>query len=62
MSYDTRPLITLDEKNAFLEDAIQNETLLFFEHDTRHELISVKQTEKGIRMKENYSFDSYFSK
>ena len=62
MGYDTRPLITLDEKKSFLEDAFKKETLLFFEHDPRHELISIKQTEKGIRMKENYSFDSYFSK
>ena len=62
MGYDTRPLITLDEKNTFLEDAVQKETLLFFEHDPHHELISIQQTEKGVRMKENYSFDSYFSK
>ncbi len=62
MGYDTRPLITLEEKKTFLEDAFKKETLLFFEHDPRHELISIKQTEKGIRMKENYSFDSYFSK
>jgi len=62
MGYDTRPLITLDEKNTFLEDAVQKETLLFFEHDPYHEIISIQQTEKGIRMKEHYSFDSYFSK
>ena len=62
MSYDTRPLITLNEKNTFLIDAVQKETLLFFEHDPIHELISIHQTEKGVRMKENYSFDSYFSK
>ena len=61
MSYDTRPLVTLDEKSAFLEDAVQKETLLFFEHDPYHELISIQQTEKGIRMKDHYSFDSYFS-
>ena len=62
MSYDTRPLVTLNEKRAFLEDAVQKETLLFFEHDPYHEIISIQQTEKGIRMKEHYSFDSYFSK
>ena len=62
MSYDTRPLITLNEKKAFLIDAVQKETLLFLEHDPIHELISIHQTEKGVRMKENYSFDSYFSK
>ena len=62
MSYDTRPLVTLDEKRDFLENAVQKETLLFFEHDPYHELISIQQTEKGIRMKEHYSFDSYFSK
>jgi len=34
---------------------------LFFEHDPHNELISLQKTEKGIRMKEQYRFDSYFS-
>ncbi len=60
MGYDTRPLLTLAEKSVFLKDAVQKNTLLFLEHDPYHELISLKQTEKGVRMNEHFSLDAYF--
>ncbi|HFS67401.1 MAG TPA: MBL fold metallo-hydrolase, partial [Flavobacteriia bacterium] len=47
MGYDTRPLLTLDEKKLFLDQAINEEYYLFLEHDAHHELCTVKQTEKG---------------
>ena len=46
---------------ALVIDAVKKETLLFLEHDPYHELISLKETEKGVRMKEQYNLDSYFS-
>ncbi len=49
MAYDTRPLLTLDEKSAFLSEAIANNYYLFFEHDRSVELCSLKQTDRGIR-------------
>jgi glyoxylase-like metal-dependent hydrolase (beta-lactamase superfamily II) len=49
MAYDTRPLLTLDEKKKLLEEAIANNYFLFFEHDRTVELCSLKQTEKGVR-------------
>ncbi len=61
MGYDTRPLLTLVEKNSFLIDALQKKTLLFLEHDPYNELISLKQTEKGVRMDESFNLDYYFS-
>jgi len=61
MGYDTRPLLTLDEKSAFLKEAEENDVLLFLEHDPNHEIISLKKTEKGVRMKDSYRLDSYFS-
>ena len=61
MGYDTRPLLTLDEKSAFLKEAEENDVLLFLEHDPNHEIISLKKTEKGVRMKASYRLDSYFS-
>ena len=61
MGYDTRPLLTLDEKSAFLKEAEENNVLLFLEHDPNHEIISLKKTEKGVRMKASYRLDSYFS-
>jgi glyoxylase-like metal-dependent hydrolase (beta-lactamase superfamily II) len=52
MSYDTRPLITLDEKEKFLKEAADKGYVLFFEHDLYHEACTVEETEKGIRVKE----------
>lgn len=49
MAYDTRPLITLDEKAAFLKRALENNWILFFEHDPVHECCTLRMTEKGIR-------------
>ncbi len=54
MSYDTRPLITLQEKEAFLKEAAQNNYVLFFEHDLYHECCNLMETEKGIRQKETF--------
>lgn len=52
MGYDTRPLLTLDEKAKFLKDAAENNYYLFLEHDAHNEIITVEETEKGIRLKE----------
>ena len=60
MGYDTRPLKTLEEKSLFLEKALKDDYLLFMEHDANNELISLKKTEKGVRFKESFKFDSYF--
>jgi hypothetical protein len=49
MAYDTRPLITMTEKKAFLETALRNRWKLFFEHDPKTECCSLKATERGIR-------------
>ncbi|MBK7817973.1 MAG: MBL fold metallo-hydrolase [Sphingobacteriaceae bacterium] len=52
MAYDVRPLYTLKEKTHLLSEAAKNNWLLFFEHDNSVELISLEQTEKGVRRKE----------
>jgi len=54
MSYDTRPLITLEEKEAFMKEAARNNYILFLEHDILHECCSVHETEKGVRLKETF--------
>ncbi len=61
MGYDTRPLLTLKEKEAFLNEAADNNYYLFLEHDAHNELITVKHTEKGVRLKENYNFRDIFN-
>ena len=60
MGYDTRPLITLSEKEAFLKEAADKEYYLFLEHDSVNEICTVKHTEKGIRLNQTYSFKELF--
>ncbi|WP_186758022.1 MBL fold metallo-hydrolase [Echinicola salinicaeni] len=55
MGYDTRPLKTLEEKKAFLEEAAEKEYILFLEHDPVHECCTVKMTEKGVRLDQTFS-------
>jgi glyoxylase-like metal-dependent hydrolase (beta-lactamase superfamily II) len=49
MGYDMQPLLTLDEKELFLNEALKNNFTLFFEHDPVNECCKVQLTEKGIR-------------
>ncbi len=58
MAYDTRPLITLTEKAAFLKEATDNNYILFFEHDPLTECCSLQLTEKGARLKESFPLNS----
>jgi glyoxylase-like metal-dependent hydrolase (beta-lactamase superfamily II) len=55
MGYDTRPLLTLEEKEAFLNEAADQGYILFFEHDPVHECCTVKRTEKGVRVDQTFS-------
>tara|TARA_R110002072_G_scaffold235697_3_gene393344 strand:+ start:8531 stop:9394 length:864 start_codon:yes stop_codon:yes gene_type:complete len=61
MGYDTRPLLTLDEKAAFLDKAAENNYYLFLEHDAHQEIITVQHTEKGVRLNERYTFNELFN-
>lgn len=54
MGYDTRPLITLTEKELFLNEAADNHYILFLEHDPIHECCTVKRTEKGVRLDQTF--------
>ena len=55
MGYDTRPLLTLDEKEKFLNAAATNNYYLFLEHDAHNQIITVENTEKGVRLKEVFT-------
>jgi glyoxylase-like metal-dependent hydrolase (beta-lactamase superfamily II) len=57
MGYDTRPLLTLKEKQLFLEEAAQNNYVLFLEHDSVNECCTVKMTEKGVRVDQTFRLD-----
>ena len=52
MAYDTRPLLTLQEKKQFLEKAVEKEYVLFFEHDPVNECVTLHRTARGVREKD----------
>ena len=54
MAYDMFPMTTLNEKKSFLLEAVENNYVLFFEHDPTIECCTLQMTEKGVRMKESF--------
>ena len=58
MGYDTRPLLTMPEKAKFLNAAAENNYYLWLEHDAHNPIITVENTEKGVRLKEVFSCES----
>ncbi|TDG36891.1 MBL fold metallo-hydrolase [Pedobacter changchengzhani] len=54
MAYDMFPLQTLTEKQAFLEEAVDNNYVLYLEHDPINECCTLQRTEKGIRVAETF--------
>lgn len=57
MGYDTRPLLTLAEKETFLNEAVDNQYVLFFEHDAVNECCTVTRTEKGVRLDRTFRLE-----
>ena len=55
MGYDTKPLITLSEKEKFLNEAAEREYIIFLQHDNYSECCRVQKTEKGISLKDTFS-------
>lgn len=55
MAYDMFPLKTLTEKQAFLEEAVNNNYILYLEHDPVHECCTLQRTDKGIRVAETFN-------
>ena len=60
MGYDTRPLLTLNEKIHFLNLAFENNFLLFLQHDSVNECCKLKDTEKGIRLDTVHNLNDFF--
>ncbi len=60
MSYDTRPLLTMKEKELFLNKAVEEEYFIFLEHDAMNEMCTLKQTERGVRLDKTYKFNEIF--
>jgi glyoxylase-like metal-dependent hydrolase (beta-lactamase superfamily II) len=58
--YDTRPLISLSEKELFLNKAADEEFILVFEHDWANECCTLERTERGIKVKDTFTLQEYF--
>ena len=61
MGYDTRPLLTIKEKEAFLSEAADHDYFLFLEHDAYSEICTLQHTNKGVRLKETHKFKDIFN-
>jgi len=57
MGYDMFPLKTLQEKKIILNEAVENQYILYFEHDPVNECCTLQQTEKGARLKDVFRLD-----
>jgi glyoxylase-like metal-dependent hydrolase (beta-lactamase superfamily II) len=60
MAYDMFPLTTLKEKRVFLEEAVDNDYILFFEHDASVECCTLVRTERGIRQNKTGKLADFF--
>ncbi len=60
MGYDTRPLLTLPEKASFLKEAADHGWYLHLEHDAHNQVITVENTEKGVRLKDVFNCADIF--
>ena len=58
MAYDMFPLTSMHEKKSFLREAVDNDYVLFFEHDPFNECCTLKQTERGVRQNECFQLSS----
>lgn len=61
MSYDTRPLLSMQEKQLFLKTAVEKKYVLFLQHDAHHELCTLKTIDKAIRLENTQTFNELFS-
>ena len=61
MGYDMQPLLTLNEKELFLQEACAKNYTLFFEHDPINECCDLQETEKGVRTKSCFSLQNFLT-
>ena len=56
-AYDTRPLLSMEEKQQFLDEAVMKNYYLIFEHDPATECCSLAKTEKGVQMDKRFTLE-----
>jgi hypothetical protein len=52
------PLTTLKEKKSFLHEAVDNNYVLFFEHDPKVECCDLKRTERGVAVGNTFDLNN----
>ena len=57
MGYDMFPMKTLEERQSYWKEIVENDYILFLEHDPQHSCCTLQQTEKGIRLKDTFSLE-----
>lgn len=57
MGYDMRPIKTLEEKEAILDQAGKEKWYFFMEHDAQHEVIQVKESNEKFKVSSRLSLD-----
>ena len=60
MAYDTRPLQTLKDRERFYAEALENDYILYFEHDLYNEAGTLEDTPKGARIKKTGKLSEFF--
>ena len=60
MGYDVRPLTTMEEKTKILNNLVENDSLIFLQHDPVNEVVFLKKTEKGVRLDKSSTLKALF--
>lgn len=60
MAYDMFPLKTLEEREQYWQECVDQDYILFLEHDSVNECCTLQMTEKGVRLKETFRLDDFF--
>ena len=59
MGYDTKPLLTLSEKEKFLNEAAEREYIIFLQHDNYNECCTVKKTDRGVKLNDTFALSEF---
>ncbi len=54
-AYDTNPIKSMEEKKILLQEAVEKDQILFFEHDLYNECCSVKEVLGKYKIKESFA-------
>ena len=59
MSYDVRPLVSMQEKEIVFARVLAENWKIFLEHDLHNECIDLKMTEKGVRLNDVFQLKDF---